>query len=647
MSRIERIAVRYIEYLCDQTRRLGPDIPIGDKGRITDGHIDVFEGEYNEQTDHSIKDGNFIGRLVVQVKGKKAPDSGRNIRNYSLNRDQLEAIKRIGGLVLFVCEIPRRNNKDPKPYFAELSPENVDYILREMGPKQKTKAVDILPFPVEPTEVYRYIRHLQEKQGRRNVVKPSGPIMENATGFTVSVPRDVEFTRPQVFGAAGSIALVEIIGPNEEKFVLDGILQLTPSSYDLNEIPNLTISCGDIEFRDPHRRTNLDGQTELYISPGISLIPSLDEGTSDLTVTSQPRLREFLKDLRFLKNLSNGEWVKFNDERVMQFAPNGDIFDEFLKPLPFAIDFSRLCEHFGVDTALVPVTGLSKSTIAALEKITLFLFYGGQFEQENFTPLRHLVEVGNKQLQFMWIFDKESSQWELTNFFDSRRSMHRAIPPNEKDSEPSAVYVTPFDFFDEAEIVKILNLVPESMVLAFERLRNHDGASLANNTVLKLLKAADLSVERRAEFLGMAQELNTWTIKEAPDEIFFRLNYLQIKYRLGTLDESDTLELMQMRIDARSGDHKNSRSLVALATAILLSDHSNAERMYQELDDETQKWFTLLPIYFLYQNRDKPYIVTAVEACSGWEKVRERILDERQHELNKLQQRKPSKLESY
>ncbi|CAB0641997.1 hypothetical protein CIP107565_00892 [Corynebacterium diphtheriae] len=121
MSAIELKAVNHFEDLFLSTKRLKPEIPRDDKGIITDGKVCVFQNEYNQQGDHSLADDNFIAWLKVQVKGKTLPKTKGYLTSFELNRDELQNIAKVGGLVLFVAGLPRDERGEKIPYFADLS----------------------------------------------------------------------------------------------------------------------------------------------------------------------------------------------------------------------------------------------------------------------------------------------------------------------------------------------------------------------------------------------------------------------------------------------------------------------------------------------------------------------------------------------
>ena len=136
MSAIERKAVREFEELFDQTRYLEPSFTVGEKGKITDGCVHIFNSPHNQQGDHSLKNGNYVGRLDIQIKGKKLPKSGNPLRSFELTRDELENFERVGGVVLLVAGLPRTETAVPLLYYADLAQSNIRLIVDAMPKTQ-------------------------------------------------------------------------------------------------------------------------------------------------------------------------------------------------------------------------------------------------------------------------------------------------------------------------------------------------------------------------------------------------------------------------------------------------------------------------------------------------------------------------------
>lgn len=635
MGWIERDAVRYFGGLFDSTRMLEPEIPEGDKGKVTDGFVYIYSILPNAQSDHSLKNG-FVGRLPVQVKGRLVSKTGIPPRSFSLKRHELENLAKVGGAVLLVAGLPRQGSDKPVPLYADLAPDNVRFALEQMKPKQKEKAIKLKRFPTEPDEILSLILHLQKRFSLNSVISPNDDSMRNADGLTVVTPEAVDYSRPQLFGGPGSSAIITVNYPDRESQVIDAILQVTPEAYGLVKIDDLVISCGDVEFDDIRRRRRSDGRVELYISPGISFVLT---STRDCTfhLRFQTRLYFVSKDVAFLQNLKEGCAVRFNGADTFTFGGNLADFDAHTSASPYLQDLNSLCTHFGIDSKLFPVADLPGASIEALRKLTLHLFHDGRMELESTVPMRHVVELHEQQLQLLWS-DWDGS-WNVLSFFDPSKMSIGAVLNDSESGNPELV--TAYEFFNASELTSILNLNPGQIIEGYRGIGGERALELASGTVQKLLAAADRKPERRREFLDMADELNRWIVENDPGNVFVELNEMQIKYRFGTLDCADLEFIENTWRAARRMEFDEDSLVIELASSILLDRCDGASYLLGQMMPEERVEFEKSPIMYLCDLQGT-YHVGEPGNASDWQRVEDEIEQEFKKQLALYRSGKPT-----
>ena len=107
----------------------------------------------------------------------------KRLPSFELARSELENIKAVGGVVLLVASIPKDDPDQKTPYFADLTPSNVDSLLEQMPKTQSAKSVPLREFPMEIQDVYNYIKHLQQRQRKKALSTPVTPLYKMQQGL--------------------------------------------------------------------------------------------------------------------------------------------------------------------------------------------------------------------------------------------------------------------------------------------------------------------------------------------------------------------------------------------------------------------------------------------------------------------------------
>lgn len=623
MSRIESEAEIFFRKICYETRRIEPEFTVGEKGAITDGHMDIYHSAYNGQTDHSLRDGSYIGRLPVQIKGKFAPRN-RKLKSFKLKRSELENIYKIGGLVLLVATIDRKTHSPIDPYFADLTGVNAQHYLEQMTDQQGSMMVPVKSFPVDPAQVFQYVTHLNNRYRSGLPVYPNDEIMKDLDQIKVTLPYEVDLSTPQLFGGPGSSSILEMVDSAQETRIIDAIVQVTPASYALSTADDLTISCGGVQFDSGRRRRTSVNTFELYISPGIRLTFGLGKH-SEVRLRSQTSLYDVIKDQRFLAGVLGRDWILANGERWLLLDNPTKAIEGVTAPLPYLEDLERLCETFGVDPKLFKVGDLPREQREAIKQVMLCLFYEAEFNNEHGIPLRQTLEVNGDVIELLWMFDEGIRRWAPISFFDSSKFWCRASLNDGEidDDEPVYELVTPFEFFSAEELANVLNLNPEHLVSAYRRIESDRARELAIATISKLIRSADLREERRRELLTMALDLCRWLRKDDPSDSFLFLDEMQIKKRLGNLDTDDVEALKTFWKEVGKGAVDEHSLQLEAASSILLGNLEGAEYLMTKMKDRERSSFENKPIFYL--KTPGTYEVGVPSNQSEWRKIENEI----------------------
>ncbi|MCG7277893.1 hypothetical protein MHJ95_02630 [Corynebacterium imitans] len=633
MSRIEREAVDVFRALFDSTRMLEPALETGEKGTITDGYVDIYKSEYNQQTDHGLREGELLGRLPVQIKGKIV-GSNRKLSSFSLSRRALIAIKTIGGLVLLVAAIDKDDHKPRATYYADLMPSDVDYLLSQMSSGQKTKAVPLKGFHNDPEEIYTYIRHSHRRYRSNAVVSPSDELMKATDSISVSLPYEVDWSTPQLIGGPGSSAILEITDKAENKHVIDATLQVTPADYVLHSMDNLRLSCGGVVFDSPRRRRVSEHEAELYVSPGICLTFHAEKKTK-VKLHYRRSLYDALRDQKFLVGMLNGEPILANGQEWLHIGATSRRLNKFVKPIQYLEDLNRLCRELKIESRLLNVTDLGEKTLDSLKSLVLCLFHGAGLENEQGNPFRQSIDVNGALIEILWMYNGKESKWVPMSFFDSLEFRCRAYvnDTSEGDRDGLPELVTPYEFFTAEDLARVLNLNLEHAVEAYQRIGTRRARDLVGATVLKLIKAADSTIHRRHEFLSAAQKLSDWVLEDCGKNPQAVINHMQIKSRLDSLAPNDIAVLTQLWNEAGDKGFGEDSLHIETATSILLKKFEGTEYLLSKMRDVDRLAFEEDPLWFLYEYRDVSYIVGTPGDEDEWQAIEDKLERENIEEI--------------
>lgn len=627
MAWIEKQATRFFADLIERNPCLEAEIRDGEKDRISDGFIYIYRDSRNIQTDHSLQNGNFIGRVLVQVKGRK----DQHGHPFPLTRTNLENIEKAGGLLFLVADIPRDDGENLKGYYADLAPRNVKHLLGQMKPEQKNKSVPLTPFPNDPTEILSLVSHIQKRLSLTNVVMPNQRLFNEAEGLTIASSKAIDFTYPQLLGGPNSSAIISVKGPEGTEQVIDSILQVIPQDYGLERNDGLTVSCGSVQFDDTRKRKISGGRVQFYISPGISLV--LDRKHQfRFTFRYQSKLHDVRKDLAFIEALLRGNFVSFDGVDTLKLESDPEPLRRITSTRPFLDDLDRICSHFEVDPRIFTVVDLSPSTYPALKTVVDHITGRRKFDSNSTHPLRQTIEIGGRNLELIWW--KNGSEWDVHGLFDPSHSLIAGSNTDKRDSsnfEP----VTPYEFFSATQIANTLNLNRKFLLGAYRRIGGDRGLDLASGTVFKLLSAADQTLDRRSEFLDMAEELNDWILSENPDDMVVWLNGMQIRRRRGTLTNDDLARINEVWCQAERKDYGEDSILIELAANVLLRRADGVSYLLSQIDDELRERLEKSPLMFLHRLEDRPYEISVVSNVDDWQRIEQDIEREMLTEVEK------------
>lgn len=488
---------------------------------------------------------------------------------------------------------------------------------------RKSRVVSLSPFP-DKHEEQNKIAALAHEKCQPNRFKLTNEVLPLATGFRVSTLEDIDFNRPGKIGiGTGVPSHIEMTLRDGNRVPLDGFLQYWPKNYVPHELGSV-IQSGSIVISDAHRRRIEGSRVELAITPSLKIIFDAENQTGIVKTSSVESFDETLRNLEFLNYWRENQSLNIGGTKV-HWKLNDSDFKAIDDSLRILKDVDSLCETLGVDTSLLQIEQISGAS-EALENIIKYFLYNGRLELPDRLPHKINVELGQWQLRFFG-FHEDDQDYATVQSTSALGSSQFWWVPN--DDPESYTRITVFETLTAEEISTTLNLGLQHIVEAYKRFVDVDKqAEFANDTVLKLIEAADLVPRRGAELLRGARELAVWLREHHDFSDIAKVNVWQIDKRLGKLTDADLNDIRNFRENLETGN--NYAAPLKAGASVLLGLPEEAAFWLEQSDDSDRIRFERTPIYHLLTTPQivKSYQSLAPDPRSKWERYKSKCLDE-------------------
>lgn len=589
-SKTEKRAARKIGEMVDESPLLESYFGENDKTLFTDGHIEILGDAAKPKK-------TFAGRVNVQIKGRKVKNAA-NRATYSISVNDLKAFQKLDGILYFVVYFDSRSGK-AYPKYSLLKPFVLGKILNKAKPTQNKISVPLKRLPADVEKLYSIVKLSYVARQERIIESDSDYLFENLESFTVHSIEPLDPSNRVRFRSSEMDYAVSIRTKDGIEQFVDIELELTPSEMEYHP-SNLDISSGGTTFQSVMRRRKEDGCIELQLSEGLTLIPPQPENdlSGSAMISYQNNLKMRLKDLEFFLALLDTNEFAVNGQSIgVKFESHGAL-SEFRSEANQLRGWVDIARHFKVDPELISLDHITENQAWQLDEISRALSSKGVTEQK-------FREVGLVMQPF--------GQWQLAlqleAHLDNEGTKIRGITDPGFDfavrsdsGEPSFRRITPYDLFEEDQWPEVLNLRLDRIVDEYARLRD-DGSTdvdfLANRTVLRLIRAADVQPIRKTEFLNASAKLNDWLLRNDPASPTNLLNQWQILFRQGKLSSSHRDEIRSLKYQTPNDDQTVNHEIL-LGCALLLGDIEDAEFLLNRFSKEGRKRVLDWPISKLF-----------------------------------------------
>lgn len=161
-SKIEKKAVRAIEYCFFSFTRLRAEIEVNDKTASDDGFIEINDDPTGAKRGSG-------GRVELQVKGRSVDALDENTCSFPVAKTDLQAYLQGSGALYFVVQVEKRSAQTCI-FYQSFPPVSCRLLLDSMSDKQVTVSCAFCRFPEDEDAVMRIIRLLRDsRSGAHNI----------------------------------------------------------------------------------------------------------------------------------------------------------------------------------------------------------------------------------------------------------------------------------------------------------------------------------------------------------------------------------------------------------------------------------------------------------------------------------------------
>ncbi|NQX34711.1 hypothetical protein [Herbiconiux sp. VKM Ac-2851] len=579
---VELLAVNAVTDRIVACPRLSPQILVGDRTPITDGHIDFYSsGGHSNKT--------LEGRVPVQVKGrvtKANVKTSRDGQSFGVEREVLRFFRNHGGGVYFYVPM-REGGINREIFYSILLPFKIDRLLQGSPASQKTFSIKLTRLPRKASDIEAIVQLAWSGRSQSSVSGKGDHVLGQAESLTITSLVGFNETTPTrlVLSETDYVVMAHLADGIEIAVDID--LEILPFTYMEREIA-VPIACGDVEF-DRVQGRQIDANTILLrLSEGLQIRLNTDNGkvSTTLSLEATGTWRKQAKNFDFMLASAAGNPLVIDGVPGQPHDGDPGVADRAKEARAELGQFSELFDELGIDDDLTSAIMIDDDMRRMLLALHQGIVQDRPVRGTADGTGRYDVTIGDFRVMVMILPAEDDRDRTIVDPFDpAKRGLYRIYEISDDGTHEAVELATVYEAVSPEDMALILNLRLRHVVDAYASLENRTAAtSRANMTLLRLLLAVDLvsGESHRAYLLRGATDLCTWLLDEDPDSLIHRINWWQIQYREGTLTDEDRRDIRAAR---RSLNVKDPQAgLLEACLLILVSDREELELVLTELN---------------------------------------------------------------
>lgn len=568
---IEEIAVLAVKNEIIKYSDLVAYIDSKDKMPIWDGNIFI----YKSNSEHK-KNNEFLGKVQVQVKGKKVKKLSNGNSKFKIEVDYLRAYQREkNGTLLLVVEIVDYANT--KLYYANLLPVDLEEILKKVKDDQKTVTISIKPIKEKSASSFKMIclNFLKNSKLQMNIEIKNIDELKNIEKISFSITGDREYIEEYLFD--NDVYTYGIESKTGKIYALPKL-----QNIERMEKNNVKVSINDKEYYQ--QTVAIKNKNERYVLCGKSI--KIDFDNKKVSFKVQGNVYERINDINFIIDLLEHEELCVNNEKIaIPLKIDKDFKAEYISTLK--VDLSKLIkirdvfEKFGINFK----KDIDKLDKRSLNRLDGFIKLNDGVLMENIKKSNmYWIDISDIRIAFLVIIDK-NGKLNIYNHFGDLSNLIRVFYINRDNQQ---VTISPYINLTAENLISFSNINIDVMKKTFEaEFYSDETCERYNLWMLEVIKAYDMSKDKK--WLYFAYYINTQIMKFSQNNSYI-INKMQILKRFRELNLEEKDKLYEIRNIENSND-------MQCAIAILLDNQSDFERYFNRLSDEEKENFKKYPIY--------------------------------------------------
>ncbi|MEO9246808.1 hypothetical protein ABDK96_03850 [Citricoccus nitrophenolicus] len=601
---VEQIAVHKIKGLLLKCPHLDARIDENDRTPFTDGHIDIHSSTERHTNE------TFVGRVDVQVKGRSTE---KKLKVFSIGRKDLEGYLKLSGVLYFVVSIDKKSGKRTALY-ALLNPFKIHGILRDMKPGQHEVSVPLKKLSNQPNAIENLLKVAYRTRSESPETGWDPMLSERIEGFTLYTDRPWDMDSPLLLDDSEMDYSLVAKTEGGMEVPVDWGVHILPASY-VGEKTDWVVCSGEHCFQSPVRRRLDKNSFELKLSEGLTFRYTFaeDSRTGSISLTLRDSLSGRRRDIGFLLNCLDQASFTINGQKADHAVNDLEGEDELRAHYRYLDRLHELLSKLGVNVDLVSVTDITEKQSDQLKGLYEVIIEGKELAQDIEHAGRIRQPIGPWYIELLCLQGAKEGTWRCLNLFERDIGQQFAMSIENEPDHYESFLVTPYEVLQDDELPFMLNLNLPRIVDAYAALpENPKTFSLANNMVLRLIKASDVVQSRKNEFLTPAEALNEWLIPKQADEPHHQVNRWQIAARTRNLSPEERQDIRALKREAGRSTATGAPQIEA-ACAILLGEAEDVEFSLKQLDDAQLQVMCTWPIWSLWkpEPQDPPTSTTA------------------------------------
>ena len=594
-TRIELVSVNVLERALLKCPRIRPDLRVNDKTPSFDGKLYLYRS-------HEWRNNNIGYELPVQIKGKNKIIHS-SVTNYQLEITYLQNFLQKGGCMFFLVAIDWEFKKD-KIFYAALTPQELDNILKGLRPNQKTYNLHLVEFPKSDThEMYNICVDLAEDCKRQHSIINADTKYEVTLADVLRYPDKYKVSEFSFSFSAYGVSVSEL-----DNFLINRRVTLYAKSESWNTLLPLdkydivgvsrdcegSVRVGEKVFYSSFTiQTTENGETYYRIGKSIR-IPKLDheKNVGQVDVELSGTLQDYINDLTFFVAFLEEKTLSLGETEYTYSFDDEDILTSIKSQLTYFRKIDLALQPYGVANTLCldNITQIDKYNLHQIVSGIVdgrCLNFSGVTNTDNICIAYGTFTIANVRIM-LWLERNEEGSFFIKNFFDQSFSPRIDCVADNGDKGVISRYV----LLKKESFLELTNL--NLSVIYSDICKQPQSSLLTQRTqhlMLAILSAYDELEQKDSDLLKLAEDLCTY-IDNAKYPLYEEsqvLNRYQIKKRKACLEFEDKRELVSFTGTSYPFE-------IRCGACLLLDEKEKAQEYFDQMEIEKQNEFLTYPI---------------------------------------------------